>query len=328
MRFYRQPGSSLILVITMFIIGFIAAKTNFWYGLFLFLMVFSLSIGYVVLFHYVGMALMMRGKLDAAITYYTFLLNVPGNKVLIYTRRAALRNATGDIEGAIADYSAAIKHTKETDPSLFGIRGALYLGKRDYQHALQDSDQLLQLHPVSEIGYANRAAAKMFLGDVGGAIDDCNAGLELTKSPSGTALLYNNRGTAFRLTGEYAEAMANYNLAMSTALSDREKIVIHPTISTNQGILYYLQEDFDNARVYFQQAHNLNPTFSKALVSLAAARYKLGQMAAVKQIWNDLLNQEPRYDDIKFLEGDLNLPKEILGDVADMMQMLSVVTKY
>lgn len=311
------------LILTGFVIGFIAVRTNIWVGLLLFIGVIVFPLALMMYVYYLGAALAMRGQFQEAIDHYTRLLNLPINKEMVYVRRAALKNAVGDIDGAIADYSAAMKHLPKEDPTLYALRSALYLGKREFELALADSNRLLELLPESEIGYANRAAARMFLGDAEGAIADCNVGLEKQNSPSGKALLYNNRGTAYRLTGEYTEAMANYNLAMSTALSSQEKKMIHPSITTNQGLVYYVQQDFDNARAYFQQAINANPAFNKALVSLAAARYKLGQLADAQKLWMDVLNDEPRYGDSQFLQKDLNLPIEMMSDVSALIESMT-----
>src|SRR5690606_38114735 len=104
-------------------------------------------------------------------------------------------------------------------------------------------------------------------------------------SSSGKALLYNNRGTAYRIQGEYMEAMSNYNLAMSASLQPQQKKLIHPSVMTNQGILYYLMQEIENARVYFQQALDTNPSFYKAMAGLALSRFKLGQAVEARKLW-------------------------------------------
>jgi tetratricopeptide (TPR) repeat protein len=324
----KRPPIPLIpsLLLTGIIIGFVAARTNFWVGLVLFVLVVLLPVTYMTYVHYLGAVMAMRGELQDAIKHYGRVLKLPVNKGLIYTRRAALRNAVGDIDGAIEDYTAALLHQSSPDPAVYAIRSALYLSKREFQQALEDSNHLLQLLPDSEIGFANRAAARMFLGDVEGAIRDCDTGLAKPQSASGKALLYNNRGTAYRLSGEYTEAMANYNLAMSMALSAQEKQMIHPSITTNQGLVYYLQRDFENARVYFQQAINSNPAFHKALVSLAAARFNMGQLADAQKLWRDVVKAEPRYHDTLFLQQDLNLPIEMMGDVSALVASITAKT--
>lgn len=311
---------------TIAIIALIGMETHWLVGLALFMGLIVLPTAYLGFVYYLGTALAIRGDMRGAITHYSRVLAVnerfklPINRLFIYTRRAALRNAIGDLNGAISDYTAAIDHASYDIPALYGIRSALYLGKHDYEAALADSDRLLKLQPRSEVGFANRAAARMFLGDTQGAIDDCNQGLETSQlNGSGKALLYNNRGTAYRIQGEYTEAMANYNLAMSAKLKPRQKRLILPSVMTNQGILYYLMQEIDNARVYFQHALDTNPNFYKAMAGLAISRFKLGQASEAQQVWQHLLIKEPRYRDLTTLQHDLNLPLQMMHDVSELV---------
>jgi tetratricopeptide (TPR) repeat protein len=226
------------------------------------------------------------------------------------------------MDGAIADYSQAIQHADREDPALYGIRSALYLGKREFEKALDDTNRLLELHPQAEVGYANRATARMYLGDVKGAIDDCNRGLALDNSASGAALLYNNRGTAHRLDNQFTAAMSDYNLAMSTKLNPRQKKMVHPTILSNQGIIYYLKEEFDQARAYFQQAVGMNPDFLKGRAGLAVARYKLGQEDEARKIWRELVAKKRQYRNSSWLQRELNWPMSMMADAADLIETL------
>lgn len=283
--------------------------------------VFGLPLIYSSFVYYYGMSLISQGKLQQAEQHYTRILDwhLPANQIYILTRRAAVRNARGNVPGAIEDYSAAIKRSRQDNPNLYGMRSALYLAQRDFDHALEDTDKLLELNPNSEIGFANRAAARMFLGDVGGAIADANQGLENSQSPSGKALLYNNRGTAHRLQGDLTAAISDYNLALSVSLSPQEKRVVHPSIITNQGIIYYLREEYDQAKAYFQQAQNLMPGFFRALAGLAIARFKMGQIEEAGKIWHELIQREPRYKDATWLQRELNWPMEMMADTAELI---------
>ncbi|MCA9913713.1 MAG: tetratricopeptide repeat protein [Anaerolineae bacterium] len=315
-----------MLLLTLVLIALALVNPQFAVGLLAIVIVVGLPMIYMGYIYYLGEARTVRGDLRGAIRHYDRVLSLklPMNKAAILIRRAALRNAVGDVDGAIADYTAAMDKLPTTDPALYGVRAALYLGKRDYQNALEDSDKLLQFQPRSEVGFANRAAARMFLGDTQGAIEDCAHGLEVENSPSGKALLYNNRGTAYRLQSDYADAMADYNVALSVALPEREKIMIHPAIMTNQGIVYYLQDDYENARIYFQEANTLNPGFYKAVAALAAARFKLGQVPEAQKLWMELLRAEPRYRDAPFLQRDLHLPMQIMADISDLIESLKM----
>lgn len=324
----RLPRQVVFIMFVIFgFIGFVAANTTWWIGVLLVIFALAVPMGYVGYVYYYGTAKAMRGDLQSAINHYTRILqwHLPVDKVLVYTRRAALRNAVGDIDGAISDYSSAMNYIPGgEDPAIYAIRSALYLGKRNYEKALNDSERLLAMRPESEIGYANRAAARMFLGDVEGAIDDCTTGLEKENSASGKALLYNNRGTAYRMAGDYNESMSDYNLAMSAALNDHEKQMIHPSIITNQGILYHIQNEYDHAKAYFQKALGVNPGFYKSLVGLAAARFKLGQVPEAQKLWMDLIQREPRYRSPQYLQSDLNLPMQLMSDVSDLMESMTV----
>lgn len=313
------------LIIICIIIGWVTSQVHWLLGLALFVVLVLAPAVFFYVVHYRGASLAIQGNLKAAVDHYTRLLELPFlNRFMLYTRRAALRNGLGDLDGAIADYSEALQYAQSKDNAmLYAIRSALYLGKRDFVNALADSEQLLKLQPASEVGYANRAAAKMFLGDIDGAIADCDTGLSKQLSGSGKALLYNNRGTAYRMIGNYNEAMMNYNLAMGTSLSDQEKRMIHPSIITNQGILYHLQKEYESAKAYFHQATGVNPSFYKSLVGLAAARFRLGQIREAQKLWTDLLQKEPRYQDSLFLQNDLNLPLEMVRDMQELKASIS-----
>lgn len=319
MRF--PPSSWLFLALTSFIIGIALPGNSILLALLLIITILGLPFAYNALVYQYGTSLTTQGKLKEAEKHYTRLLNwrLPANRVYLYARRAAIRNALGDVAGAIEDYTAAIDSERKASPNLYGMRSALYLSRRDFARALEDTDKLLELNPQSEIGFANRAAARMFLGDTHGAIDDANRGLEHSQSPSGKALLYNNRGTAHRLQGDLTAAISDYNLALSVALQPQEQRVVHPSIITNQGIIYYLQEEYDQAKAYFQQAQNIMPGFFRALAGLAISRFKMGQMEEARQIWQDIIQREPRYKDARWLQRELNWPLEMMADTAEFI---------
>lgn len=328
----RIPRSVLLpMFMSLVFVGFITARTNFWVGLGALIFFIGVPSFYFISVYYLGTAMTLRGDVRGAIQHYSRIISanerykIPVNRVFLHTQRAALRNVLGDLDGAIRDYTEAMTHSKQDVPALYGIRSALYLGKRDYENALDDSNMLLKLEPQSEIGYANRAAAKMFLGDVTGAISDCTTGLERSGqlSASGKALLYNNRGTAYRIQEDYSEAMADYNLAMSPSLKAQQKKLIHPSIMTNQGILYYLMQDIESARVYFQQALDKNPSFYKAMAGLALSRFRLEQVSEARKLWKDLIALEPRYRDVRLLQRDMNLPSQMMGDIAELVNLVN-----
>lgn len=315
-----------VLIVMFGVITFFALTIlpeDIWLGIGLIGLTITLPLSYYAYVYYWGQTLAMRGQLRDAIQHYSRLLYIPTvSKAMVYARRAGLRNAAGDIDGAIEDYTAAMQHTSQEDPALYGVRSALYLVKREFQKALQDTDRLLELQPQAEVGYANRATAKMYLGDVQGAIADCDMGLNLDNSASGAALLYNNRGTAYRMNDDYTAAMSDYNLALSTSLNPQQKQMVHPTIITNQGIVYYLRGEYDQARAYFQQATGLNDNFLKAQATLALARFKMEQEENARTIWRDLIQRNNKYRNPSWIQRELNLPSAMMTDVTDLIETL------
>lgn len=320
----RIPRNLPYLLVILLMVTLIGVQSNWWLAFALFFILIIAPVGYVTFVYVYPDYLLQQGKLGSAVQHYTRMLqwNLPVNSIFLLVRRGSLWNALGNIDAAIQDYSAAIQLSKNPDPTLYGVRSALYLARRDYENALADTDRLLEHVPDAELGYANRAAAKMFLGDTAGAIEDCTAGLAVSQSPSGKALLHNNRGTAYRLQGDYAEAMREYNLALGTRLSERERKVIHPSIITNQGILYYLEEDWDTSRALFNQAWTMGERSIKALAGLAAVLYKLDRLPEAQKTWMDLIHREPKYRDETRLQRELNLPMQMMGDVSELIDTM------
>ena len=123
---------------------------------------------------------------------------------------------------------------------------------------------------------------------------------------------------AFRYGDEFHEFLVTVALARLGV----ETGTVDLTLFAPPGMYTNAKESIEQRQI--QQASNFNPAFHKALVSLAAARYKLGQLAAAQRLWLDVLKQEPRYDDATYMQRDLNLPMEMMGDVADLIESITV----
>src|SRR5687767_11156151 len=114
----------LPFILTIVLIVYIGSQTSIWTALALFFAFIVLPSAYLNYVYNYGALMVMRGNLRGAIAHYTRLLSLPVNKIFVYTRRAALRNAVGDVEGAIADYTAAMQSSRQEIPALYGIRSA------------------------------------------------------------------------------------------------------------------------------------------------------------------------------------------------------------
>src|SRR5690606_7723833 len=115
----RIPRGIIVpMSISMLVVISIGLQTNIWFALGLFVLLIGLPVSYFVVVYYLGTAMTVRGDIHGAIDHYSRIINanetfkIPVNRVFLHTQRAALRNALGDIDGAIHDYTSAMNHTK------------------------------------------------------------------------------------------------------------------------------------------------------------------------------------------------------------------------
>ena len=117
--------------------------------------------------------------IGAGFTSATVILAVPetvkAESAQFYYKRGLRKRQSGDIKGAISDYSKAI----EIDPTFFEAfynRGnAKSFGLRNFSSAISDYTQAIQLNPNEEriaSVYGNRGISKIQLKDVQGACSD------------------------------------------------------------------------------------------------------------------------------------------------------------
>ena len=79
----------------------------------------------------------------------------PANRVDAFSNRGGARLASKDLQGALADYDAAIK----LDPNYsraFNGRGNVYVARTDYDRALADYNEAIKLDPKFAAAYYNR----------------------------------------------------------------------------------------------------------------------------------------------------------------------------
>ena len=95
-----------------------------------------------------------------------------------YNSRGLAKEAKGDHDGAIADYSRAIELDPEVH-SLYYLRGLAKEAKGDLDGTIADYNRAIELDPKQPKAYINRGFAKQAKGDVDGATIDYNRALEL-----------------------------------------------------------------------------------------------------------------------------------------------------
>jgi tetratricopeptide (TPR) repeat protein len=105
-----------------------------------------------------------------AIAYYTQVFQDP-NFALAYFNRGNAHSDLGDKQGAIEDYTQAIKIDPNFALAYFN-RGVTRFDLGDKQGEIEDYTQAIKIDPNFALAYFNRGAARLDLGDKHGAIKD------------------------------------------------------------------------------------------------------------------------------------------------------------
>jgi tetratricopeptide (TPR) repeat protein len=98
-----------------------------------------------------------------------------------YNNRGMARNQTGDYDGAIADFTAALQY-EQHDPDLWQVyfnRGIAWYHKNDNDRAIADYDQAIKLNARCAPCFHDRGMAWQDKGDLAKSNDDLNTADQL-----------------------------------------------------------------------------------------------------------------------------------------------------
>jgi tetratricopeptide (TPR) repeat protein len=163
-----------------------------------------------------GLKKQRKGDLDGALADYTRAIKLNPNYTEAYNNRGYLKGAKEDHDGAIADFSRAI----ELDPKhtiSYNNRGVERLEKHDWEGAMADVNHAIELDPKYANAYYNRGNVKKAKEDYDGAIDDYTRAIELDPKYTNS---YNNRGNAKKAKGDLDGAIADFTRAIELAPQD------------------------------------------------------------------------------------------------------------
>jgi len=137
----------------------------------------------------------------------------------LYDSRGLLRAQVGDMDGAIADYTLALKFHPGS-ARILANRGRVLSRQEDYQDAISDFDRAIQLNPNNALAYCDRGYALYFLDEWELALQDFDQAIAL--SPY-LAEAYIGRGhTNIRLGQGAKAAMNDFRKALELSWQSRK----------------------------------------------------------------------------------------------------------
>lgn len=114
----------------------------------------------------------------------------------------------------------------QSQPMLWNTLGTVMCSMGDGRQALTFFDEALRLAPTFGKGYHNRAYARLDLGDVEGALADCEAAIAHAEAPDDLAMMQFARSTILLCLGRVEEGWAAYESRFSPDLSDAPRFLI------------------------------------------------------------------------------------------------------
>jgi len=95
---------------------------------------------------------------------------------------------------------------------ILGNRANVYQQIKDYERALNDYDQAIQLNPRYDLAYVNRGVTYSLIKQNDKALVDYTEAIRI--NPKNFAI-YNNRGNIYFMNGQYRKALDDYNMSLT-----------------------------------------------------------------------------------------------------------------
>ena len=137
--------------------------------------------------------------------------------------------------------------------------GRFYLFRGEYDHAIANFDQALQLDPQSAPAYFSRGRANKLDGNHEQALRDYSHTIEI--NPKAVAA-YVNRGQIYNFEGDHDRAIADFNRAIQLDSG-------RPIPYLDRGLAEVAKDEYDKAISDFESAIRIAPNFSPAYNNLA-----------------------------------------------------------
>ncbi len=254
-----------------------------------------------------------KGDYQGAIADYSQALKINPNLAQAYYRLGLTRSKSGDNQKAVENLQKATELFTAQGKKADAIRsqGVVRSLLKDYKGAIAALTEAIRLNVKDTLAYNNRGNARSELGDLQGAIADYSQALNI--NPNYTQA-YINRGNARSASKDKQGAIADYNQALK----------INPNYAlayNNRGIARSDLGDLQGAIADYNQALNINPNYANAYYSRGNASSALGDLQSAIADYSQALNINPNYANAYYSRGIARATLEDKqGAIADSQQ--------
>ena len=162
-----------------------------------------------------------------------------------------------DVNAVIDGCTAVIRSGHEPLEKLataFDNRGVAYRLKGEYDRALQDYEQAIQLNPSNANAYNNRGIIYRIKGEYGRAIADYDEAIWLKKGDFPAA--YYNRALAYADKGDYEQSLRDFDVVMR--FNPKNALALYA-----RGLTLLKKGDIDAGKNEISAAKAINPNIAE-----------------------------------------------------------------
>jgi tetratricopeptide (TPR) repeat protein len=200
-----------------------------------------------------------------------------------FNNRGLAYNKKGQYDRAIQDLDQAIQLNPQ-HALAFINRGLAYNNKGQYDRAIQDYDQAIRLNPQFAEAFGTRGNAYKDKGQYDRAIQDYDQAIRLNPQDAGA---FNNRGLAYKDKGQYDRAIQDFDQVIRLNPQDAGAF-------NNRGVAYKDKGQYDRAIQDYDQVIRLNPQDAGAFNNRGLAYKDKGQYDRAIQDFDQVIRLDPQ----------------------------------
>ena len=203
-------------------------------------------------------------------------------------------NTYGDANAVIEKQSQII-NSEAGQAGPFIVRGNAYFELRDFESAVLDFNQAIEINSQADLAYFGRGMALGRMGKIDEAIIDLS--IYITRNPK-SSVGYTKRGIRYFWKNDKENAEKDFSMAIKLDPNNAEA---HDDL----GVIHAQRGDFDNAIKLFSSTLRLDPTYQKGYHNLAMAYFITGKNAVALEMVNGSLDLTPQAKNSLMLKGNI-----------------------